>query len=71
MLFFQILLIKSLRQNLCAFFESILIVASSGIFFKKKKYFNYMQIHNLELNVLSYLCKFVLLEGFCFNAVIL
>lgn len=67
---FQILLIKSLRQNLCAFLESIIIVASSGIFCKKKKYLNYMHVHNLELNVLSYLYNLVLLEGFCFSAIV-
>lgn len=55
---------------MCAFLESIIIVASSGIFCKKKKYLNYMHVHNLELNVLSYLYNLVLLEGFCFSAIV-
>lgn len=67
---FQIPLIKCLGQNLCGFLEFV-VVASSGIFCKKKKYLNYIHVHNLELNALNYLYNFVLLEGLCFSAVIL
>lgn len=70
---FEILLIKPLKQNMFTFFffESIIVVASSVIFCKKKKYLNYMHVHNLELNALSYLYDLVLLGGFCCSAMIL
>lgn len=57
----QILLIKSMRQNLCGFFCNLL----SSVFCQKKKCLNYMLVHNLELNYNS-----VLLEGFWFSAVV-
>lgn len=62
----QILLIKSLRQNLCGFFAIYYLVFSV----RKKKFFNYMLVHNLELNALNYFYNSVLLEGFLFSAIV-
>lgn len=42
----------------------------SGVFCQKNNCLNYMLVHNLELNALSYFYNSVLLEGFWFSAVV-
>lgn len=61
----QILLIKSLRQNLCVFWQSII-----WYFLSEKEMLNYTLVYNLELNALNYFYRSVLLEGFWFSAIV-